>query len=69
MKQERTGLSIGIKREMQHDARVGGEDVNLVRELVHGTSKLSRRGVKARASEETEVNIRANKSLRAWCKM
>lgn len=54
---------------MQDDARVGGTDVKLVGELVHGTRRLSHGGVKARAFEEREVNIRANKGLWARCRM
>lgn len=48
---------------------MGREDVNLVRELVHGTRQLSHGGVKARAFEERKVNVRANNCPWAWCKM
>lgn len=43
--------------------------MNLVEELVRGTRQLSHGGVKARASEEREVNARANNGPWAWCEM
>lgn len=43
--------------------------MNLVGELVHRTRQLSHGRVTARACEEREVNIRANKGLWAQYEM
>lgn len=43
--------------------------MNLVKELMHGTRQVSHGGVKARASEETEVSMRAEKGLWVWCEI
>lgn len=54
---------------MQHDAWVRGGRCEFSRRISGGTRQLSHGGVKARASEEREVNARANNGPWAWCKM